>query len=81
MLPIAPLANFKFTTLATTSPNLRDLGTNRDSGVGVDFGDFVLHQPAREIEVVNRVAVKQHSVDVRVVGGKRRAIFVSANAT
>src|ERR1700751_3060008 len=58
---------------------LRDLRANCDRGISMNFGDFIAHCPARQVEVVNRIVVEQHAVDVRLVGSERRDVFIATN--
>src|SRR6202521_2609907 len=58
---------------------LCNLWTNRYGGIGVRLSDFILHEPTGEIEIVNRVVVEQHAIELRLIGGDRWSIFVAPN--
>ena len=47
---------------------LRHFRADRNRRIGVGFDDLVAHQPASQVEIMNRIVVKQHPVHVRLVG-------------
>src|ERR1700730_768784 len=58
---------------------LRKLGANSDGGERMHFGDFVIHKPARGVEVVDRVGIEEHSIDPGLIGCNGRHVLVSAD--
>jgi hypothetical protein len=42
---------------------LRKFRPDGDCGERMDLGHFIVGEPARRIEIVNRASVKEHSVD------------------
>src|SRR5579872_3103691 len=52
---------------------------NCDCGVSMHLDDLVAHEPSRQIKVVNRAVIKQHSIHVRLVCRQRLNILVPSN--
>src|SRR5713226_3007284 len=57
---------------------LGNLRSNCDCSVCVNLGNFITHQPAGQIKVMNSVGVEQHAVYVRLEGGNWRSVFVTS---
>src|ERR1700733_13772475 len=55
----------------------RQFRPDRRRGIRVHGADFVLHHPTRQIEIMNRIRVKKHSVDARLVSRDRSGILIA----
>src|SRR5262249_410355 len=58
---------------------LRDFGADSYRCIGMDLGDFIAHEPTRQVEIMNRIVIEEHSIHVGLVGGKRWSILVTTD--
>src|SRR5271154_6096570 len=57
---------------------VRNFRAAYNRGVGMNGSYFILHNPARHVEIMDRVGIEEHAVHVGLVGGDGRFVLVAA---